>query len=85
MRDRALLEHGNGLRALPDGAQREAVTKGGVGVPGIGAVALAIGFGGAARVGIGDDGFGFCGQRALDVGHGLAAAEACGHEGRDGG
>ena len=84
VRDRALLEHGNGLRALPGGAQREAITKCGVGVAGIGAVALAIGFGGAARVGIGD-GFGFRGQRALDVGHGLAAAEACGHEGRNGG
>ena len=84
--DRTLFEHGDGLRALTGGAQRHSVTKGSVGIPGIGAVALAIDFGGAARIGIGSEsGFGLRGQRTLDVGHGLAAAKTRGQDGRDGG
>ena len=53
MGDGGLLEYGNRLGALPGGAQRLAVAQGGVGILGIGAITLAIGFDGAARIGIG--------------------------------
>ena len=53
MGDGGLLEHRNRLGALAGGAERLAVAQRGVGIPGIGAIALAIGFDGAARIGIG--------------------------------
>ena len=53
MGDGGLLEYGNRLGALPGGAQRLTIAQGGVGILGIGAIALAIGFDGAARIGIG--------------------------------
>ena len=42
MGDGGLFEHGHGLGALPGGAQRLAVGQRGVGILGIGAVALAV-------------------------------------------
>ena len=84
MGDGGLFEHGDGLGALPGGAQRLAVAQRGLGILGIGAIALAIDFGGAARIGIGDCGSAFERQRARDVGHGLAAAKAGGQDRRHG-
>ena len=42
MGDGGLFEHGSGLGALPAGAQRLAVSQRGVGILGVGAIALAI-------------------------------------------
>ena len=53
MGDGGLFEHGGGLRALPGGAQRLAIGQGGVGILGIGAIALAVDFRRAPRIGIG--------------------------------
>ena len=85
MGNRGLFEHGGGLGALPGGAQRLAIGQGRIGILGIGAIALAINFHGAARI----FGGGCCGrrsrgQRSRHVGHGLAAAEACGQSRRQG-
>ena len=82
-----LLEYRNRLGALPGGAERLTVTQRGVGILGIGAIALAIGIDGAARIGIGADWDWlrpFRGDRARDVGHGLAAAKASGQNRRYG-
>ena len=77
MGDGGLLEHGDGLGALPGGAKRLAVAQGGVGILGVAAIALAIDFKRAARVSVGvGAGFGLRrGDLCSDVGHGLAAAE----------
>ena len=53
MGDGGLFEHGGGLGALPGGAQRLAIGQRGVGILGIGAVALAVDFHRAPRIGIG--------------------------------
>ena len=47
--DGGLFEHGGGLAALPGGTQRLAIGQGGLGIFGIGAVALAIDFHRAVR------------------------------------
>ena len=51
--DGGLFEHGDGLGALPGGAQRLAIGQRGVGILGIGAIALAVDLHRAARIGIG--------------------------------
>ena len=71
--DGRLFEHGGGLRALAGGAQRLAIGQRGVGILGVGAIALAIDLDGAAR--IVRRGVRFLGDRARHIGHGLAAAE----------
>src|SRR4030088_913924 len=48
-----LFEHGDGLGALPCGAQRLALLEGRVGVRGVGAIACAVGLCRAPRVGVG--------------------------------
>ena len=53
MGDGGLFEHGGGLGALPGGAQRLAIGQCGVGILGVGAVALAVDFHRAPRIGIG--------------------------------
>ena len=53
MSDGGLFEHGGGLGALPGGAQRLAIGQSGIGILGIGAVAFAIDFYRAPRIGIG--------------------------------
>ena len=50
MGDRGLFEHGGGLRALAGGAERLAVAQRRLGILGIGAIALAIDLGRAARI-----------------------------------
>jgi hypothetical protein len=80
--DGRLFEHRAGLRALPGGAQRLAVRQSRRRIPGIGTVALAIGFHRAARI-VGNR-ISLRGQRTRDVGHGLAAAKACGEHRREG-
>ena len=52
MGDGGLLEHRNRLGALPGGAERLAIAQRGVDILGIGAIAFAIDFDGAARIGI---------------------------------
>ena len=52
MGDGGLLEHGDGLGALPGGAQRLAICQRRVGILGIGAIALAIDLDGAPGIGI---------------------------------
>ena len=83
--DGGLFEHGDGLGALPGGAQRLAIGQRGVGILGIGAIAFAVGFDRAPRIGLGSRrGIGLRGDRSRDVGHGLAAAEAGGQNRRHG-
>ena len=53
MGDGGLLEHGDGLGALSGGAQRLAIAQRRVGILGIGAIAFALDFDGAARIGTG--------------------------------
>ena len=53
MGDGGLFEHGGGLGALPGGAQRLAIGQRGVGILGIGTVALAGDFRRAPRIGAG--------------------------------
>ena len=84
MSDGGLFEHGDGLAALPRGAQRLAIEQGRVGVLGIGAIAIAVNFHRTPRIGVGA-GLGLWRQRSGDVGHGrLAAAEAHGQNRRHG-
>ena len=80
MGDGGLFEHGGGLGALPGGAQRLAVGKRGVGILGVGAIAIAIDLDRAVRIvrhGF-RPGFAPGGDRSGHVGHGLAAAKARG-------
>src|SRR6267378_8175863 len=81
MGDGGLFEHGDGLGALPCGAQRLAILEGRVGVLGISAIAFAVGFCRAPRVGVGA-GVGLWRYRSGDVGHGLTAAKANGQDRR---
>ncbi len=81
MSDGRLLEHGGRLGALPVGTQRLAVSQSGVGILGIGTVAVAHHFGRGVRIGIGRC-LGLRRERSGDVGHGLAAAEAGGQNRR---
>jgi hypothetical protein len=74
--DRRLFEHGGGLGALAAGAQRLAIGQSNGGVLGVGAIAFAVDFDGAARI-VGS-GVSLRRQRARHIGHGLAAAEICG-------
>jgi hypothetical protein len=83
MGDGGLFEHSGGLRPLAVGAERLAIGQRRVGVLGIGAKAIAIGFRRALRIGIGR-GVRLAGDRARDVGYGLAAAEARGNHCRHG-
>src|SRR5450759_2531355 len=71
MSDAGLSEHGHRLGALPGGAQRLAVSKGCLGVLGVGTIALAVDFYRVPRIAAGA-GFGLRRQRSRDVGHGLA-------------
>ncbi len=83
MGEGSLFEHGDGLGALSGGAQRLAIGQRGVGILGIGAIALAINLNRAPRIGIGT-GLGLCRQRSRNIGHGLAAAEPGGQNRRYG-
>src|SRR6476620_3205714 len=77
-----LLEHRGGLRALPGGAERLAIGQRSVDILGVGAMAVAVDFDRAAR--IFRSGRSLRGQRSCYVGHGMAAAEACGESRRQG-
>jgi len=83
MSDGRLLKHGGRLRALSLGTQCLAVSQSSLGILGIGTVAIAHHFRRGLRIGIGRR-LGFGGERASDVGHGLAAAEASGQNRRHG-
>jgi hypothetical protein len=83
MGDGGLFEHRGGLGALPGGAQRLAIRQSGVGILGIGPVALAIDFHRAPRIAVGA-GVGVGLQRSRDIGRGLAAAEPNGQNRRHG-
>ncbi len=81
MGDGGLFEHGDGLGALPGGAERLAIGQRDVGILGIGAVALAVDLYRAPRIGIGAwTGLSLGRDRSRDVGHGLAAAKAGGQD-----
>ena len=52
MGDGGLFEHGDGLGALPGGAERLAIGQRGIGILGVGTVALAIDIDRAPRIGV---------------------------------
>jgi hypothetical protein len=66
--DGGLLEDSDGLGALPGGAERLTVPQGGLGIPRIGAIALAIDFDAATRIGVGSGiGLSLRADRSRDV------------------
>jgi hypothetical protein len=79
MGDGGLFEHGGGLRPLPVGAQRLAISERRVGVLRVGAIAVGIGFRSALWIRIGR-GVGLGRDRTRDVGHGLTATDARGED-----
>ena len=74
-----LLDYGDGLGALPGRAKRLSIGERSIRVLGIGSIAFAISIDRAARIGLRSCyRLGLGRDRARDVGHGLATAEAGG-------